>query len=161
MIHLSLWFPAYQSFCLRVLRPSSSVGSFHFIIYLFFHLLVFCSLLFSLFDLFMSFPAWYPFQILSISFSPLLLWCTPLCSYLSLTGGEDLEGLNLFLLTVPGHCLWVQDTGYHRVFLHLWRKTNQDKIIKHKWKYKGTIIQSKRTKRQNHFIFQDHRIVLE
>lgn len=36
MIHLSLWFPAYQSFCLRVLRPSSSVGSFHFIIYLFF-----------------------------------------------------------------------------------------------------------------------------
>lgn len=36
MIHLSLWFPAYQSFCLRVLRPSSSVGSFHFIICLFF-----------------------------------------------------------------------------------------------------------------------------
>lgn len=127
----------------------------------FFHLLVFCSLLFSLFSLFTSFPACYPFQMLSISFSPLLLWCTPLPSYLSLTGGEDLEGLNLFLLTVPGHCLWVQDTGYHRVLLHLWRKKNQDKIIKHKWKFEGTIIRSKRAKRQNHFIFQDHRIVLK
>lgn len=39
--------------------------------------------------------------------------------YLSLTGGENLEGLDLLLLMVPGHRLRVQNTGDHRALLHL------------------------------------------
>lgn len=69
-------------------------------------------------------------------------------SYLSLASGEDLEGLNLLLLSIPGHCLRVQDTGNHRVLLHLQRDTEWDKITKHKnwncgallFKVKGQIV---------------------
>lgn len=55
--------------------------------------------------------------------------------YLSLTGGEDLERLDLFLLAIPGYCLRVQDAGYHRILFHLLEKimkTQQNRIKKQK-----------------------------
>lgn len=76
------------------------------------------------FSLLSSSPTFYPFNTLNISFTLLPPSCyVPLCpSYLSLAGGEDLEGLDLFLLTIPGHRLCVQDAGHHRVLLHLLKK---------------------------------------
>jgi len=50
--------------------------------------------------------------------------------YLSLASGEDLEGLDLFLLGIPGHRLAVQNTGRHRVFLHLLGENNEEKQIR-------------------------------
>lgn len=54
--------------------------------------------------------------------SPISLYSIPPRQYLSFAGGEDLKRLDLFLLTIPGNCLWVQHAGYHRILLHLWTR---------------------------------------
>lgn len=67
--------------------------------------------------------------------SKLKSWTFPsllFSSYLSLTSCEDLEGLNLLLLSIPGNCLWVQDAGNHRVLLYLRRETKWDRIVNQK-----------------------------
>lgn len=46
-------------------------------------------------------------------------------SYLSFTSGKDLEGLNLLLLSIPGHRLRVQDAGNHRVLFYLQGETKR------------------------------------
>lgn len=155
------------SFCLRPPRPSPSVLSDHFVILLFptFQSSVpsrffFRSLTFSLFQI-VRLPGFLQFQNQNPGhFIPSSPTSSSPSSYLSLTSGEDLEGLNLLLLSIPGHCLRVQDAGNHRVLLHLQRETEWDKITKQKKiKLWGTIIQSKRANR--YFFARHQRIVLE
>lgn len=168
MIHLSLWFPAYQSLsagALPVLLPQS-VRSFcyltfsHLPVFRSLTLFFFQSLTFSLLQI-VRLPGFLQFQNQNPGhFIPSSPTSSSPSSYLSLTSGEDLEGLNLLLLSIPGHCLRVQDAGNHRVLLHLQRDTEWDKITKHKnwncgaqlFKVKGQIVI---------FFAQHQRIVLE
>lgn len=84
-------------------------------------------------------------------------------SYLSLTSGEDLEGLNLLLLSIPGHRLRVQDAGNHRVLLNLQRETKCDKTIRRTWinKIKSSSIQRQRAVFCFCFFTPKQRIVLK
>lgn len=144
------------SFCLRPPRPSPSVCQIILLSYFFPpsslpfpH--VFCffqSLTFSLLQI-VRLPGFLQFQNQNPEhFIPSSPTSSSPSSYLSLTRGEDLEGLNLLLLSIPGHCLRVQDAGNHRVLLHLQRETEWDKITKQKnwncgallFKVKGQIV---------------------